>query len=264
MEIQELRTFAELGRTLWVDPSLSDSAMVETLSAVTLRGLEADRALLERACAALLERSRGQGMAAQTRALLATEGGFNQPLFRLHPEERFLLSALHLGRWSYERLSRLLGVTPERIEELAWNARLQLALSSTRLAPVGGKGGAHCPEYDAFRPWTQRFLDEEIRRGADLVFLRNHLMACDSCMQALNRCRDLYYSVERMLPRVDEATDPIVLRLLEVHREGLRLRSRDRDLLARSLVAFARQWDVRIAFGLGLLALILWLRHIRG
>lgn len=262
METHDLKTFAELGRALWVDPRHSDAAMVETLSAITLQEPAAERAL-ERACVALLERARGQGRAAQTRALLASSAGFNQPFFRLHPEERFVLAALHLGRWSYSRLARVMGATSERIEEIAWNARTGLASSATRLVPLGGKGGAHCPEYDVLRPWTQRFLDEEISKGADRVFLQNHLMVCDSCMQSLNRCRDLYYSVERMLPKVDDASDAIVAELQSVYRQGQRLRSRMQNRLARSLIAFARQRDVQVVLALGTLGLLFWLRFHR-
>lgn len=263
MELRDLKNFAELGRALWVDPGRSASVMAETLSAVTLQELQADQAL-ERACAVLLERARGQGMAAQTRDLLATEGGFNQPFFRLGPDERFALAALHLGRWSYRRLSRVMGFTPEQVEEIAWSARVQLAASASGLAPLGGKVGAHCPQYESHRPWTQRFLDEEIRLGADRIFLQNHLMACDSCMQALNRCRDLYYSVERILPKVEGSDDAVVLELREIHRQGLRLLAWNRDTLARSLVAFARQRDVQVFFALAAFGMILWLLHRGG
>jgi hypothetical protein len=133
------------------------------------------------------------------------------PFYRLEPIQRLILTALHRGRWSYERLSRVLGERAETIEELAWAARVELAVSAKGTGlfpkvsyPAGARqAGSHCPEYLAGRPWTQRFLDEEIRAGSERLFFQNHLMACDSCRAALSRCRELYYAIEALIPGAD-------------------------------------------------------------
>jgi hypothetical protein len=154
--------------------------------------------LIERATSALLQRAVQQGGNTNTSHL-------NRVFFRLPPEARFVLSALHLGRWSYSRIGRILEIAPEQVEVLAWSARTILGAEISKIAIGGSKGsGIHCPEYDLNRPWTQRFLDEEISSGQERVFLQNHLMACNACQSALNHCRDLYFAIERFLPRTTE------------------------------------------------------------
>jgi hypothetical protein len=251
-EIRDLKIFAELGRALWADPGRSDPAMLETMSTIALQDFTRERAL-ERASSALLNLARDQVAPAVLNQ--------NHLFFSLPPEQRFVLAALHLGRWSYARLARVMGETPERIEELAWQARVWLATSRASLTPIGGRGGVHCPDYDLKRPWTQRFLDEEIKQGAERVFLQNHLMACASCQQAMNRCRDLYYAVERMLPTVDEAQDGIIGELHRICRKSSQLRFRGDGAFGRSLVSFAKLREVQILFAILAFALWQWARR---
>jgi hypothetical protein len=195
---RELGTFAEIGKALWADESLSERFTVETLSAVTLMDIPRDR-LIERATSALLQR-------AVQHAATSNTSHLNRVFFRLSPEARFALSALHLGRWSYSRIGRILEISPEQVEALAWTARTVLGAEISKIAIGGAKGGGfHCPEYDLNRPWTQRFLDEEISSGQERIFLQNHLMACNACRIALNHCRDLYFAVERFIPRTSES-----------------------------------------------------------
>jgi hypothetical protein len=89
----------------------------------------------------------------------------------------------------------------EQVEELAWSARVRMGAESSRVAIGGRAAGPNCPEYDVRRPWTQRFLDDEIRSGQERIFLQTHLMACPSCQKTMNHCRDLYFAVESSLPR---------------------------------------------------------------
>jgi hypothetical protein len=264
MNKDDLKVLAEVGRALWVDPHESQIATIETLSAVTLLDLTPERAL-ERAAKALLERVTSRGLAANTRSNLNAGAllGMGQPFFRLLPEERFFLVALHLGRWSYARLSRISGETPEQIEELAWGARLQLAASEqVMIYPAGASvRGTNCPEYNSKRPWTQRFLDEEMSTGRERVFLQNHLMACDSCRGALTRCREVYYSIDRLLPRLNEDSGDVqMIRNLEkISRSGLGIRKPMERTFLEGLAIFGSRRDIQLvlaAFGL----LLIWSR----
>jgi hypothetical protein len=246
---EDLRVLAEMGHALWVDPRESQIATVETLSAVSLLDLSPERAL-ERAAAALLERVTHRGVAANTLANLEAGQGMGQGFFRLMPEERFLLVALHLGRWSYARLGRVFGEESQKIEELAWSARLQLA-TAERVAnyPSGASlHGPHCPEYDFKRPWTQRFLDEEVATGRERVFLQNHLMACDSCRQALTRCREFYYALEARLPRLsaNDGIDRMIRDLEAVTLRGRKVKTPVELSFGETLAIFLRRTDVQL------------------
>lgn len=211
MKTEDLRTLSQIGKALWVDRDLSRRRMAETIQAVSLLPIPEER-VLERASSALLERANreeGRGNAAF----------LGDPFFRLLPEERLILVALHLERWSYERLARVLDWTEEQVATRAWKIRVHLASqplpgTRNRISAVLGAVGvapkkATCPEFHALNPWTQKFLDEEYA-PRERVFLQNHLMACDDCRQALGRCRELYFHVEKMVPRLDaEALDDI-------------------------------------------------------
>jgi hypothetical protein len=253
----ELKTYAEIGRALWADPSRSGEMAVETLSAIALLNLTQERAL-EKASQALLDRAVRQGMASSTVSALE----FNQfgAFFKLQPEERFVLVGLHLGRWSYERTARVLQTKPEVVEALAWRARSQIGISQG-LTPIGAKfASANCPEYDLDRPWTQRFLDEEMGTGREAIFLRNHLMACESCRRSLARCRDIYFRVESLLPRVAE-DDGILRVLAQVSHEGKKLRSNGDYTFGDSLAAFFGNRSIQILLFLVCVVVIYRLRH---
>jgi hypothetical protein len=248
---RDLKTYIELGKALWADPQRSSSIAAETLSAVSLLDLSEEGAV-ERASAVLLDRAVKQGMASTTRDVLALSGvggtGYYDAFFRLQAQERFVLVALHQGRWSYARVARVMGRSAEAVEKIAWRARVQL-VSGQGIHPIGASlKSANCPEYDLDRPWTQKFLDEEIRNGTELMFLQNHMMACDSCRQALNRCRDLYFTVEKTLPKSDEG-EAFLTDLTRLYARGRDFRVKPPVTFRRSLFALLRQTDIQLLLG---------------
>ncbi len=192
IQTQDLVTFSKLGSALWIDDDYSQISTSETLAAVSLMNLNSERTL-EKAVAALLERARVEGMAGN---IQRNQKAISQPFYRLTPEERFVLVSLHVGRWSYQRLGRILEFTIEQVQELAWSARLQLCASGSY--PAGPTAiGLSCPVYDPRKPWTQRFMDDEIGSKREFIFLQNHLMGCSSCSSLLSRTRDIHFKVEK-------------------------------------------------------------------
>src|SRR6185437_1507127 len=175
MKVEDLKLVSSLGQSLWQQPEQSRSITRETISAATVLDPNPERAI-EKAVQALLDRANQKGMYARI------PNGFHA----LFPEERFILLALHQGRWSYERIARVVREPIEQIQTLAWNARVYLALSHYPTAPK--TASASCPEYDPQRPWTQRFVDEELS-GRERVFLQTHLSRCASCREALVRTK---------------------------------------------------------------------------
>ncbi len=156
--------------------------------------------VLEHVAAALIDRLPLQGAP-------VFSDSTQQAFFRLSAVERALLVLLHRGQWDYVRMGALLSVEPSAVEELAWSTRLRLAFAHdapTRLKhPTGSPlTGASCPEYFAARPWTQRWFDGRIQ-GRDRAFLQSHLERCEPCRQALSRAREIYYGVEKMIPRLE-------------------------------------------------------------
>lgn len=251
MNTEDLRALSHLGHALWVEPGRLERAALETLTAVSLLDLPSEK-LVERASSALLERASRDGAAVNATAL-------GTPFFRLLPEERLILAALHLGHWSYARISRILDRSEETVARAAWSARVRLATSKGSIPIPGGSNGPQCPEFDPQMPWTQRFLDEEIT-PRERLFLQNHLMACAMCRKSLALSRDLYYSVDAMLPRVVSPAEEeawvkrlaLVLRKTESAKRG---RSNSfSSVFARSLVELFARKDVLVALAI-LLAL---------
>jgi hypothetical protein len=253
---EDLKALAQLGHALWAMPAASDSVTTETLGALSLRESEPTR-LLERTSTLLLERAVKDGI----RANLAAA---DQPFYRLQPEERLILVALHANRWSYARLARILGKTSEQIEETAWAARLHLiSVPGRQIAaphPTGSKfSGERCPEYSPARPWTQRFLDDELGRK-ERFFLENHLVSCETCGKAMARCRQLYFAVGSMLPHPSTESQSVRRFVKALHQSAVLARpsqARIRDLI----------WSYverrKTAFGwvaLGFAVLVLFLR----
>ena len=241
----DLRAISHLGQALWADPGYSERLAAETLAAVGMQDLTEDRAL-ERVSMALLKRALLDGVEGNARAV-------DQPFFRLRPEQRFILSTLHSGRWSYARLGRILERSADEIAEMAWSARLELAsmsgMARSVAHPTGSPlQGANCPEYNSARPWTQSFLDDEVAK-ANVVFLQNHLMACDLCGQALNRCRILYFRVDAVVPRPE--SDGIRMETLhQALRKTKVLHSPSQVTFVECLEAVASRWDVQLVLGL--------------
>jgi hypothetical protein len=256
MDWQDLRALSQIGQALWVDPALSRARTAETLQAVGLLRLSPERTL-ERASAALLARALREGERVPNSRL-------QDPFFRLLPEERLLLVGLHSERWSYPRLSRVLGCSEEQVASRAWKLRVHLASQRSDpkkpLASLGAAGvsprRSSCPEFDPLVPWTQRFLDEEFA-PRERLFLQNHLMACDSCRGALNRCRDLYYQVETMVPRsleVSEAKSEDLRVLREAFMQVRRRTDPGSVTWKEAARAFVRQTETQVV----LAALLTW------
>jgi hypothetical protein len=250
----ELDTYLALGRALWADPEDSARMAVETMNAVSLLQLSPEQRL-ERAAQALLERTRRAGRAANTISVLKSATAADRPFYRLEAESRFVIVALHAGRWSYARLARILEKSVEETEELAWRARI--AFSGSRYPSGGTLSGPNCPDYNARRPWTQRFLDEEIGGGKERLFFQNHLMACDSCRGALGRARALIASVDKLLPRFEEM-DVASGALKELERalkqsallESYAKPPSERSARENFTLFIDRRRDVRLALGL--------------
>lgn len=251
MEIEDLKQVSRFGQALWAEPVRSERVAVDTLAAVSLLGLPEDR-VLERATQALLQRAVRDGAA-------AAGPGIHNAFYRLSPEERLVLSALHLGRWSYARIARVLELTPERVAEIAWAARLHLVSAPGQQRPVphpvgSSRNGIQCPDYNPQRPWTQRFLDTELS-PADRVFLQEHLLVCASCRQALQICRQVYYSAEIRVPKHPEEERGVALLDKALQRVELQ-KDPSRITLGQSLWIFFSRPEVRLALALVLIALV--------
>ena len=256
---EEIRTFAHFGRALWSDPSDGEPNAVDVLSGVSLLAL-GEEPRFERAARLLLQRA------------LRTQGPENlrlsEPFFRLTPRERFLLVASHVGGWSYERVARVLEEPVGSVEAALWSTRINLASQTEkalRSYPVGTAiRGTHCPEYDLARPWTQRFMDDELGSGRDRLFLQNHLMACEACRRALSRCRDVYYAVDKLVPRL-RGNEGFLRGLHQVETDGKRAAlGRAGMTWTESLVAFFSRRETWIVTGVTaafLLALKFFGRH---
>lgn len=120
------------------------------------------------------------------------------PFFRLSPIERFLLTALHLERWSYSRVARVMGVEMRLVAPWAWATRMKLIFQESPLAsdleyPKGPTSlGPSCPDFDISQPWTQRLLDDECEKR-ERAFLQAHLMACSTCRKSLESTRRMVF-----------------------------------------------------------------------
>lgn len=209
MRAQDLKSISVLGKALWPEADVGQEKALETLAAISLT-IDNEDAAFERATRALLDR-------AGREFLNAKQEGLARSFFRLPLKSRFLLALIHADRWSYSRLSRVLGESEDAISRELWAARLALfdgekmdpqsAIKAHIKHPVGIKSrGIHCPEYNTQNPWTQKFLDDELQPRAR-QFVQNHLMACDSCRQTLNQCRDFYFEIDRLVPLFIPATN---------------------------------------------------------
>jgi hypothetical protein len=131
----------------------------------------------------------------------------NHPFFRLAPIERFLLTATHVEKWSYERVARTLGIETTNIktvlEPWLWAIRLKFCFQETQSGleyPRGpGTLGPMCPDYHVSAPWTQRMMDDELGKR-ERFFLQNHLMGCDKCRKALDLTRKMMFKIESLVP----------------------------------------------------------------
>ncbi len=234
-----------MSQALWSVKEESDRALLDTVAATSLLGLE-ESTSAERAIIALLDQAARSGDAANARANL---GMLNQPFYRLSPEERFVLVALHEGNWTYKRIARVLGTEPEDVEETAWQARIQAGATLGSYPTGTGQPGKSCPEYSAKRPWTQKFFDEQMGQS-ELVFIQNHLMACASCREAVHRCREIYYVVDKMVPRPlpgqDQDDEATIFQAEATAKRLMKLRETP-DTFAGTMRVFLKRKDIQIA-----------------
>ncbi len=188
----ELNVLASLGTAIWADSDLCERNVLDTVSAASLFDLTPEKTL-EKACRGLLERAKGQ---AESSAWIQNPSVFNKVFYRLSPEERFVLTAVHLGHWSYDRLVRILDRSKEEVQEVLWHARV--VMNEGGPYPAGPAfSGPNCPEYNPRVPWTQRFLDNEELQGKNRFFLSQHMLTCSTCAGAMARCRALYFRVDQ-------------------------------------------------------------------
>jgi hypothetical protein len=257
----ELDTYSELSRALWANPELSRRKVVDAFGIAGLLNLPNHDERLDWAARTMLEQARASGS-------LSVAAGVENPFYRLSVEERFALTALHDGRWSYVRLAKVLDMDLHELQELAWSARTRLSRTRYPAGPM--RSGINCPEYLVARPWTQKFLDEELASGAEQLFYRNHLMACDSCREALTRAREFYFDVERRIPA--ESAKPYGdSAKFELRLEGLLTggaaarapRTPSERTFAESLRIFFNRPDIQRVTLVGLLLLGVWIaRHL--
>ncbi len=216
----DLKSLTWMSHSLWADPERARYAALTAVEAMALLDADEERGAI-RCVSALWERVRAE-----------PEGNavaLNHPFYRLYPEERLVLAALHLGRWSYGRLGRALGIDPETVGRLAVSARQMLLAQDPARAKSSSLGVAgsltrtvECPEFVPELQWTHRFLDEELEKQ-ERFFLERHLAGCRSCVEALDRARALYHEVRAQLPFIP-GDDWVSARASELDRAFRRMR----------------------------------------
>ena len=197
MNKEDIRSLTRISRSLWGDLDQSVAISEDTLTSVSLLNLSDDRTI-ERASKVMIERAERNP---------PTLLKLNHPFFRLAPIERFLLTATHVEKWSYDRVARTLGIENQNIKTLLepwlWTIRLKFCFQETQSEieyPRGpGTLGPMCPEYNTSSPWTQRMMDDELGKR-ERFFLQNHLMGCDKCRKALDLTRKMMFKIESLVP----------------------------------------------------------------
>lgn len=264
MRAEDLQAVIHIGQALWADPARSSECAEDALTAASAlfvnpgaRGRgdsSVEGSITERAGTALYRRAGRDG-------LRATAPGVGNPFYRLAVEERLVLSALHVGHWSYERIGRILGRTPIQVQELAWSARLYLLTTPGRPIsaphPTGSaRAGLNCPDYNPRSPWTQAFLDEELSKQQKL-FIQDHLQTCPVCTQALSSARSFYYAVDAQIPRSQYATSSTA-RLSKILRVGVVQRDPAQMSVSEALLTYFARTEIRIFIVIST-GLLIWL-----
>ncbi len=254
MDIHATRTLTRISHSLWGDFEKSLPISEDILTSVGLLRLDED-STMERALKMLIERA--ERSPPKTFLL-------QHPFFRLAPIERFLMTALHLERWSYARIARVLGIDSRLIAPWAWATRMKFCfqeMSDPVEYPRGPTSlGRSCPEYKVTEPWTQSFLDEELE-GRERLFLQNHLMACDQCRRSLDLSRKMIFRIESMIPvrEADRDAEIAAERLLKTWKAGESAFDPSKTTFRQSLIPLYQKKRVRIALAIafGTLALLL-------
>jgi hypothetical protein len=212
---EEIRSLNRISRSLWGELNRSFHHSEEALVSASLLRLS-EEMTVERASKILIERAEKSP---------PTTLKLNHPFYRMAPIERFLLTALHIEKWSYTRIARTLGMERDYVAPWAWATRLKYGFQELEAKVDYPRGpaslGPVCPEYDSTQPWTQRLLDDELGRR-ERMFLQGHLMGCEKCRGSLEITRKFFFTIESFIPvktRSDEL-EAAVDKMLEVWKQG--------------------------------------------
>ena len=240
MNKEDIRSLTRISRSLWGDLDRSVAMSEDTLTSASLLNLSDDRTI-ERASKVMIERAEKNP---------PTLLRLNHPFFRLAPIERFLLTTLHIEKWSYARIARTLGIDVDLIQPWAWATRIKYCyqeMESDLDYPRGPASlGSVCPEWNATAPWTQRMLDDEGSKR-ERLFLQNHLMACEKCRKSLDLTRKMIFKIESMIPVKEISTDTenAAEHILEVWRAGETVFRPIKTKGSESLIRFIHQREVQ-------------------
>ena len=200
MNKEDIRSLTRISRSLWGDLDQSVAISEDTLTSVSLLNLSDDRTI-ERASKVMIE------LAERNPPTLLK---LNHPFFRLAPIERFLLTATHVEKLTYEKVARTLGIDKNLIEPWLWAIRLKFCFQESQTGieypHAPSSLGPMCPEYNPTQPWTQRMMDDELGKR-ERFFLQNHLMGCDKCRKSLELTRKLVFKVESLVPVRDSSQE---------------------------------------------------------
>lgn len=233
MDKDSIKSLTRISRSLWGDLDRSVQMSEDTLTSVSLLQLSDERTL-ERASKVMIERAERNPP-----RLLALQ----HPFYRLAPVERFLLTALHIEKWSYQKIARILGLELGLIEPWAWAARLKFCFQELEAPVEYPRGpaslGPVCPEYNVSAPWTQRLLDDELGKR-ERSFMQNHLMGCERCRKSLDLTRRMFFKVESVIPVKDAVheTELATNRIYETWKSGESAFRPIKTTLKQSLVKF--------------------------
>lgn len=238
----DIRNALLLGRALWNQAPEVEPHVFDVAASISLLGLQESEAA-ERAALLLLEDAKN-GRA------IPMVGLFNQPFFRLFPEERIILALLHFGKWSYARIARAIGEDPTKVEELAWSARITLSSSGDQggVPAPRGSSGLSCPHFEPSRPWIQAYLDRE-PHGNALAFLQSHLQSCAACRASLQSAREIYYRAEKMIPLRDILESPQAVALEKSYQLTFAAAHPSAQNFVGSLELFFMRKDAKLLLG---------------
>ncbi|MBI4926106.1 MAG: hypothetical protein HY843_09295 [Bdellovibrio sp.] len=237
MRSGDLRAFCHLGFALWADPKEAETKIYNTLITVAAININQDLAI-ERATSALYRQVIRENLSINQSAHFALD----QPFYRLTPDERFVLSALHGGRWSYAKIARILEKNLNQIAAIAWRARVCLThtpSNSKSVYPTGSIKDGYCPVYIIEHPWTQKLLDDEMEHS-EKIYIQNHLLGCTRCLEALKQARICYYQVEKFIPEVPNV-DILISYLQKSYSETSKLVRPLEQSLATALWGFLKR-----------------------
>ena len=198
MRTDQIEFLSQLGQSFWPDHEIQKRTVNGTLAAVACLDLEDDEAF-ERSAVAFLDRARKANLSHSTASI-------HQPFYRLNPLQRFVLTCLHFRKWKYAEIARLGKTTAEEVEKQAWAARTEIGAWFGLCGLGSANQSPNCPDYHLDRPWTQRYLDEQLSKK-EAHWLRSHIEGCRHCRVALESCRAIYARTGSFLPPKQEVKD---------------------------------------------------------